>query len=491
MVRKRSSKRAASSRHAAAAANRERFSRAQLVSGGLLGSLPMLLLWIVPGAIAALLLSLNAWTVSAHRAAQHWVEVPCKIVSGRFELAGEEGTSLAMRYEYEFRGQHYTSDRLDLLPGRTGTDDRWERDLLDRLPVGSETICYVDPANPAEAVLDRDRALTNVRTLRLLAMPFLLAAVVFFGAQLYLVLHRYSGAFRDLRNGDESRAPRESEHSLHTVARLGPAPRKVGWWTALAVLLGRPKSALGAWLALTTCLMLFWMLDGTAFFTGWSEWFVEHETTTGTVRRIVPTESREFYVTIYDVTFDYEVEGVPHRAHGFIRGQQYAPGDEVEVFYDPTVSEKGVLPRSRQSDVPALLPLIFLTVAVLVGIGIIGTLVRSVRALRLLRHGSVATATFVAEEGLHAYRFSDGKVEHDIICHGETIPSHEAARVTVLYDAARPERNIVYEVACEALPLTADGSLPRVTFGNLFPQILIPPIALVLIAFFYWMALPT
>jgi Protein of unknown function (DUF3592) len=490
MARQRSPKRSKSAQHATASTKAKRFSRAQLVSGGLIGSLPLLLLWVVPGAVAALLLSLNAWTMNAHRAAQLWREVPCTIASSRFERTGEDGSALSMSYEYEYRGQHYTSDRLDLLPGRTGTDARWERELADRLPIGSQTVCYVDPAQPAEAVLDRDRSLTNVRTLRLLALPFLLATIVFFGMQLYLVFEKVSGAIRELQ-GDEARAPRERERTIDTATRLGLAPRRIGFGTGLALLLGRPKSALGAWLALTACLMLFWMLDGQTFFSGWGEWFAARETTSGTVRRILPTDNREWYATLYEVTYDYKVDGVPHQGHGFIRGHQYLTGDGVEVFYDPAAPKKGALPHSRQSDVPTFVPLIFLAVAVVVVAGLFSELLKSLRALRLLRHGSAATATLFAEDGLLVYRFSDGIVEHDIPCHGETIPSGDAVRITVLYDPTRPERHVVYDVVCEALPTTSDGSFPRVTLGELFPQILIPPIALVLIAFIYWMTLPT
>lgn len=438
-------------------------------------------LWLAPGLVAALLLGTNVWTKHAHRAALDWAEVPCTIRDSRFARSKEGESSLALSYQYDYRGQTYTSDRLDLLPGRTGTDARWERELAERLPPGSQTVCYVNPDDPAEAVLDRDRVLTNSRTLRLLAMPFLLAAIVFVVAHISRLMPRANEDLVEPEPGDAGTSR----------ASLGVAPRKLGAWTTLTLLLGRPKQMFGFWLALTVCLTLFWMLDGPAVFSGWKEWLDRRESVTGTVHRLTPTRNREWMATVYEVTYDYQVAGENYRGIGYVRGNLFELGDPVDVLYDPQQPGQGLLRQGRQSDVPAFLPLIFLGGAALIIAGLLLSLLQGMRSIRLLRRGTATTARFVIEDDRRAYRFSDGFHEHEIACAADAMPDREAQELLVLFDPCKPERNLIYDVECAALPVTPDGALPQVSFRQVVGSLFIPPLAIVLIGFIWWMTLPS
>lgn len=71
-----------------------------------------------------------------------WQETPCRIV----ELGH------ALRYEYEWEGRTYSSGQYDLGPFGWGVEENFQR-IKAESPVGSESVCYVNPADPSQAVL--------------------------------------------------------------------------------------------------------------------------------------------------------------------------------------------------------------------------------------------------------------------------------------------------------------------------------------------------
>lgn len=93
------------------------------------------------------------WTVTikplqAYTTVQTWRAVPCEIV-GR----DTAGPAVRVRYQYEIDGTIFRSDRLRPLEfgDRVGGDPR-----LPQYQPGAKSVCYVDPVNPAMAVLDRN-----------------------------------------------------------------------------------------------------------------------------------------------------------------------------------------------------------------------------------------------------------------------------------------------------------------------------------------------
>ncbi|MBN2310521.1 MAG: DUF3592 domain-containing protein [Candidatus Hydrogenedentes bacterium] len=88
--------------------------------------------------------------------ARTWDAVPCTIVSSDVEShSGEDTTySIAIAYTYTVNGREYRSDRYQFMGG-SSSGYRGKRAVVDRHPPGSKAICYVNPADPAEAVLNR------------------------------------------------------------------------------------------------------------------------------------------------------------------------------------------------------------------------------------------------------------------------------------------------------------------------------------------------
>lgn len=90
--------------------------------------------------------------------ARGWVEVPCEIVSSEVQShdSGDAVTySPHIVYKYSYEGTEFTSDRYDFRGGSSSFHNR-EAEPVHSHPAGSDSICFVNPDHPAEAVLNRD-----------------------------------------------------------------------------------------------------------------------------------------------------------------------------------------------------------------------------------------------------------------------------------------------------------------------------------------------
>jgi Protein of unknown function (DUF3592) len=90
--------------------------------------------------------------------AKSWPAVPCTILSS--EVGVHEGDdsatySVDVSYSYMVQGQEHKSDRYRFLGGSTGGRQAKER-AVRRLPPLTRTVCYVNPDDSSEAVLNRD-----------------------------------------------------------------------------------------------------------------------------------------------------------------------------------------------------------------------------------------------------------------------------------------------------------------------------------------------
>lgn len=95
-----------------------------------------------------------AWHVVQARS---WTPVPCEILASRVEThPGKDNDtySIEVRYRYEVGGRSYTSDRYTFLGGSSSGFEGKKR-VVDRLPAGARTTCWVDPEDPSQAVLER------------------------------------------------------------------------------------------------------------------------------------------------------------------------------------------------------------------------------------------------------------------------------------------------------------------------------------------------
>jgi hypothetical protein len=90
-------------------------------------------------------------------AALSWDEVACEIVSSRVvSHPGDDSTtySIDVLYSYEIDGRLYRSNRYQFMGGSSSGYERRAR-IVEALSAGASTVCYVDPNDPFEAVIER------------------------------------------------------------------------------------------------------------------------------------------------------------------------------------------------------------------------------------------------------------------------------------------------------------------------------------------------
>jgi hypothetical protein len=89
--------------------------------------------------------------------ATHWQTVPCVILSSEVQShSSNDGSTYSVNilYAYEFNRHEYKANRYDFMGG-SSSGYNGKRRIVDRLPPGAKTICYVNPLEPEDAVLVR------------------------------------------------------------------------------------------------------------------------------------------------------------------------------------------------------------------------------------------------------------------------------------------------------------------------------------------------
>jgi len=90
--------------------------------------------------------------------ARDWQETPCVVLSsavkGHSGSKGGSTFSVEIKFAYEFGGKRYTSDRYSFMSG-SSSGRKGKVEVVSRYPPGKAAVCYVNPGNPAEAVIER------------------------------------------------------------------------------------------------------------------------------------------------------------------------------------------------------------------------------------------------------------------------------------------------------------------------------------------------
>lgn len=82
-----------------------------------------------------------------------WVPTPCTIEQATVRPGGKSTHWPDILYRYEWQGRTYRSNRADLEVGSASGSGA--ADLVARHPVGGADTCFVNPADPGQAVLER------------------------------------------------------------------------------------------------------------------------------------------------------------------------------------------------------------------------------------------------------------------------------------------------------------------------------------------------
>lgn len=136
----------------------------------------------LPGIVLPLLMLYFFFLIPVRRvrSARSWRARRCVIVSS--SVSEDETDSglyrIVVRYQYEVAGHSYSSSRYSFSPAATA-GYRGKRRVAERLAPGTTTICYVNPDNPRDAVINR-RLTWDMVVVGALAIIFLGAFAFFF-----------------------------------------------------------------------------------------------------------------------------------------------------------------------------------------------------------------------------------------------------------------------------------------------------------------------
>lgn len=91
-----------------------------------------------------------------------WPETPCTVIESEvWSHDSDDGTTYSVNilYEYKFDGTTYRSNRYTFMTG-SSSGYNGKKQVVDAHPPGRKTVCYVNPDDPHEAVLDRGASTT-------------------------------------------------------------------------------------------------------------------------------------------------------------------------------------------------------------------------------------------------------------------------------------------------------------------------------------------
>jgi hypothetical protein len=146
--------------------------------------------------------------------AQSWNPTPCTVISS--EVGGDGDThSIEIVYSYTIGGRQYQSGRYDFVNASTSAYEG-KAEVVRQNPPGKNATCYVNPANPSDAVFSR--GFSSDMWFGLFGLPFLLA-----GAGGFYVAAR--DALKARRGARELKAkPASTWPTFETTRYRNPSP---------------------------------------------------------------------------------------------------------------------------------------------------------------------------------------------------------------------------------------------------------------------------
>jgi hypothetical protein len=132
--------------------------RFQLRATGIGGKIGLTLFFLFWMGIPALMLVFLGRPALQTADTYAWKKTKCVILDSRVvEPGADSGKSYAfvVKYRYTWQGRHYTSDKLSL-SGKSSSNYADVQKLAERYAMEANAVCYVNPAAPDQAILQRD-----------------------------------------------------------------------------------------------------------------------------------------------------------------------------------------------------------------------------------------------------------------------------------------------------------------------------------------------
>lgn len=364
--------------------------------------------------------------------ANDWIEVPCQIIERKRKVNSDDLFLPLITYQYEYKGIEYQSRRLKLTVGASGTDENWNYLVFDQHPVGTRTVCYVNPDDPGEAALDREYGLETPSSAVLLGRLFLTI-----GGILCLVW-----LFTWPRQ-----APSPNELSQWTEG-VGSPPRQLGLGLILAILFRVPRFVQFAWLCIFVLAVFFNVMQGPSLFRT-----INADNLVPTSAKIIAAEQDGITLNqpVFRHIFKYQWQGVEYSASSYQWDRPLEIGSQIEILIDPDHPQEASFGKLRVAEIPRWIPALILLVMVLPGLGVVGIALFNFRIVKLMRKGQAKTADFRNEESppLKVSTHSDSTAKFQLEYLGRiyeidprTVIADETQRPCVLFNPTNPRHNV-------------------------------------------------
>lgn len=118
--------------------------------------------------------------------ARRWAEVPCVFRSSEVatdDFGDTRTYGVEIHYAHQFAGDR-VGTCYDFVDG-TSSGEAAKQAIVARYPPGAQTVCYVNPAAPADAVLCRDFPLGYFLLRCILPVPFLAVGLIGLAVMLF------------------------------------------------------------------------------------------------------------------------------------------------------------------------------------------------------------------------------------------------------------------------------------------------------------------
>ena len=115
--------------------------------------------------------------------ANNWIKTPCTITSSELKINAPKkgiGSYPEICFTYNYNGEEYESKRCSFwdLPA-SDTSLKHDRAVTEKYLVGMKTWCFVNPANPQEAVLVRGHSSKILPPLLVSVIIFICSLILF------------------------------------------------------------------------------------------------------------------------------------------------------------------------------------------------------------------------------------------------------------------------------------------------------------------------
>ncbi len=100
---------------------------------------------------------LLVWPMLQAFSARNWPEAPCVILASAVKTNRDsdgDTYSPELRYRFPMDGKDLESTRYGFM--KISGSFQWAKEIVDRHPIGSNTVCYYNPQRPDQAVLNRN-----------------------------------------------------------------------------------------------------------------------------------------------------------------------------------------------------------------------------------------------------------------------------------------------------------------------------------------------